>query len=210
VYLVMAKGEIEGSSIRLGAQDMHWQDDIAATGEVGPQMLAELVEYVIIGHSERRRDFGETDEIVNRKLKAVLAQGLKPIMCVGETLAERESDRTEEVLVRQVRGGLKEVDLPGSFVIAYEPVWAIGTGVPATGDTANETIALIRREVAAMFGPERAGSLRILYGGSVDPKNVGEFMAQPEVDGGLVGGASLKVDSFATIAQEAARVKAKA
>ncbi|MFQ6019761.1 MAG: triose-phosphate isomerase [Dehalococcoidia bacterium] len=210
VYLWLARQEVAGSSIRLGAQDVHWQDDTAATGEVGPQMLAEMVEYVIVGHSERRRDFGETDEIVNRKLKAVLAQGLKPIMCLGETLAERESDRTEEVLVRQVRGGLKGVDLPEGFVIAYEPVWAIGTGAAATGDTANETIALIRREVAAMFGPRKAGSLHVLYGGSVDPNNIDEFMAQPEVDGALVGGASLKVDGFAAIVRAAARVKAKA
>ncbi|MBI1884855.1 MAG: triose-phosphate isomerase [Chloroflexi bacterium] len=201
VYLTTAKSVLDGSAIRLGAQDVHWQDDVAATGEVGPAMLAELVEYVIIGHSERRANFGDTDEVVNRKVKAALGAGLRPIMCVGETLREREADRTEEVLVRQLRGGLKEVDLPDGFVIAYEPVWAIGTGIAATGNQANEAIGLIRREVAAMCGPEKGESVRILYGGSVDPGNIAEFMAQPEVDCALVGGASLNADSFSARAR---------
>ena len=209
VYLAAVGEALAGSSIRLGAQDLHWEDDVAATGEIGPKMLAELAEYVIIGHSERRHQFGETDEMVSRKVKAALAAGLKPIMCVGETLREREAERTEEVLVRQVRSGLKGAALPEGFAIAYEPVWAIGTGVAATGAIVNETIGRIRAEVAAMFGAEKAETTRILYGGSVDPANVGEFMAQAEVDGALVGGASLKADSFAAIVAEAARIKAR-
>ena len=217
VYLTAVKSEIEGSRIELGAQDVHWQDDVAATGEVGPEMLAELVDYVIIGHSERRRDFGETDETVNRKVQATLAstppagkQRLKPIACVGETLQERESGRTKEVLVRQVRRGLSGLDLPMGFIIAYEPVWAIGTGEAATPEMASEAVALIRSEAAEMFGSEKADSLRVLYGGSVDPGNVVEFMSRLEIDGALVGGASLKVDSFAGIVAEARRTKAGA
>jgi len=210
VYLWLAREELAGSSIRLGAQDVHWQDDTAATGEVGPGMLAELVEYVIIGHSERRRDFGESDEMVNRKVKAALAAGLKPIMCLGETLQQREASRTEEVLLRQVRGGLQDLALPEGFVIAYEPVWAIGTGVAASGSQANEAIALIRRELAALFGPQVAETARILYGGSVDPGNISEFIVQPQVDGALVGGASLRADSFAGIVETAARLRAPA
>ncbi len=208
VYLGFIREDLAGSLIRLGAQDVHWQDDVAATGEVGPAMLAELVEYVIIGHSERRRDFAETDEIVNRKVRAALAAGLKPIMCLGETLAERQAGRTQEVLLRQIRGSLQQVALPESFVIAYEPVWAIGTGIPASGETANQAIALIRRELSALFGAKVAGTVRILYGGSVDPGNIGEFMGQPQVDGALVGGASLHADSFAAIAEAAARLRA--
>lgn len=203
VYLWLVKDEIAGSSIRLGAQDVHWQDDVAATGEVGPQMLAEVVDYVIVGHSERRRDFGETDEVVNRKVKAALAAGLKPIMCLGETMEQRQSGRTQEVLLRQVRDGLKDVDLPEGFVIAYEPVWAIGSGRAASGPLADEAIGIIRAELAAMFGAAKAQRARILYGGSVDPGNVAEFLGQPQVDGALAGGASLKVDSFAAIVEAA-------
>jgi triosephosphate isomerase len=210
VYLWSIRQELTGSSIHLGAQDLHWQDDTAATGEVGPGMLVELVEYVIIGHSERRQHFGETDETVNRKVKAALAASLKPIMCVGETLEQRQADRTEEVLLHQVRQGLQDVALPESFVVAYEPVWGIGTGVAASGSQADEAIALIRRELAAVFGPRAAEATRILYGGSVDPANTGEFMNQPDVDGALVGGASLRADSFAGIVEAAARLRARA
>src|SRR3990170_8273787 len=151
VYLAAVGEELRGSSLRLGSQDVHWEDDVAATGEVGPQMVAELAQYVIIGHSERRHQFGETDEMVNRKVKAALAAGLRPIMCVGEKLQEREAAMTEEVLVRQTRSGLEGVDLPDGFIIAYEPVWAIGTGTPATGEDAAGAIDVIRQEVAAMF-----------------------------------------------------------
>ena len=209
IYLATVEVALSMSSIKVGAQDTHWEDDVAATGEVGPAQLEELCDYVIIGHSERRHKFGETDEMVSRKVKAALGVGLKPIMCVGETLEEREAGKTVDVLVRQTRGGLEklreprsESGLPDGFIIAYEPVWAIGTG------TAEEAIAFVRREVAAMFGEEKAETARILYGGSVTPDNIAEFMSREGIDGALVGGASLKVDSFAGIVEEAARVRA--
>ena len=137
VYLVAVGEALHGSSLRLGSQDVHWEDDVAATGEVGPQMVAELARYAIIGHSERRQRFGETDEVVARKVKAALAAGLRPIMCVGEKLDEREAGETEAVLVRQTRGGLTDADVPDGFIIAYEPVWAIGTGRAATPEIAD-------------------------------------------------------------------------
>jgi len=210
VYLFTVGVALRGSSIRLGAQDVHWEDDVAATGEVGPQMVAELAQYAIIGHSERRHQFGETDEMVNRKVKAALATGLRPIMCVGETLEEREAGRMEEVLVRQTRSGLEGADIPDGFIIAYEPVWAIGTGRAATAETAEEAIAVIRREVASLFGADKAETVRVLYGGSVTPDNVGEFVSREGIDGALVGGASLKVDAFTGIVRETARAKARA
>jgi len=215
IYLATVEVALSMSSIKVGAQDTHWEDDVAATGEVGPAQLEELCDYVIIGHSERRHNFGETDEMVSRKVKAALGVGLKPIMCVGETLEEREAGKTVDVLVRQTRGGLEklreprsESGLPDGFIIAYEPVWAIGTGTAATAADAEEAIALVRREVAAMFGEEKAETARILYGGSVTPDNIAEFMSGGGIDGALVGGASLKVDSFAGIVEEAARVRA--
>ncbi len=215
IYLATVEVALSMSSIKVGAQDTHWEDDVAATGEVGPAQLEELCDYVIIGHSERRHNFGETDEMVSRKVKAALGVGLKPIMCVGETLEEREAGKTVDVLVRQTRGGLEklreprsESGLPEGFIIAYEPVWAIGTGTAATAADAEEAIAFVRREVAAMFGEEKAETARILYGGSVTPDNIAEFMSGGGIDGALVGGASLKVDSFAGIVEEAARVRA--
>ena len=215
IYLATVEVALSMSSIKVGAQDTHWEDDVAATGEVGPAQLEELCDYVIIGHSERRHKFGETDEMVSRKVKAALGVGLKPIMCVGETLEEREAGKTVDVLVRQTRGGLDglrepqpERELPEGFIIAYEPVWAIGTGTAATAADAEEAIAFVRREVAAMFGEEKAETARILYGGSVTPDNIAEFMSGGGIDGALVGGASLKVDSFAGIVEEAARVRA--
>jgi triosephosphate isomerase len=210
VFLALARDALAGSSIKIGAQNAFWEEKGAFTGEISPPMLADLCQYVIIGHSERRKYFGETDETVNRRLKAVLAQGLQPIFCVGETADERQGGRTEEVLVRQVRGGLAGIEIAPAFVVAYEPVWAIGTGVPATGEMANETIAIIRRELASLYGSELAQSARIQYGGSVDGANIAEFMAQPEIDGALVGGASLKADVFTTIVAEAARLKGTA
>jgi triosephosphate isomerase len=207
VYLSVVGVALRGSSIRLGAQDVHWEDDVAATGEVGPQMVAELAQYAIVGHSERRHRFGETDEMVSRKVQAALAAGLSPIMCVGETLEEREAGKMEEVLVRQTRSGLQSADIPDGFIIAYEPVWAIGTGRAATAETAEEAIAVIRREVAALFGASKAETVRVLYGGSVTPENIGEFVSREGIDGALVGGASLKVDAFAEIARQTARAK---
>jgi triosephosphate isomerase len=215
VYLATVEVALSMSSIKVGAQDVHWEDDVAATGEVGPAQLEELVDYVIIGHSERRHKFGETDEMVNRKVKAALAAGLQPIMCVGELLEEREAGKTADVLVRQTRSGLDSVlrepqderGLPDGFIIAYEPVWAIGTGTAATASDAEEAIGLVRGEVASMFGEAKAETVRIQYGGSVTAENIAEFMSRDGIDGALVGGASLKVDSFAGIVEEAARVR---
>ncbi len=209
IYLATVEVALAMSSIKVGAQDVHWEDDAAATGEIGPRMLEELADYVIIGHSERRHVFGETDEAVNKKVKAALAAGLQPIMCVGETLSEREAGRTADVLLRQTRSGLEGVDVPDGFIIAYEPVWAIGTGNAATPDDADQAIALIRNELAGRCGRAKSETVRILYGGSVTPQNVGDFVARDGIDGGLVGGASLKVDSFSAIVEETARVRAK-
>ncbi len=195
------------TTIKVGAQDVHWEDDVAATGEIGPKQLEELVDYVIIGHSERRHKFGETDEMVNKKVTAALAAGLQPIMCVGETLEERQSGRTDQVLIRQTTHGLREVAMPDGFIIAYEPVWAIGTGTAATVKDADEAIGLIRREVADMYGEAAAQTVRILYGGSVTPENVAEFMAVSGIDGALVGGASLRADAFSRIVEETARAR---
>ena len=209
VYLAAVGEVLRDSSLRLGSQDVHWEDDVAATGEVGSQMVAELAQYAIIGHSERRHQFGETDEMVARKVKAALAAGLHPIMCVGEKLDEREAGSTEEVLVRQTRSGLTDADVPEGFIIAYEPVWAIGTGRAATPEIADEAIAVIRREVASLCGAAKAETARVLYGGSVTPDNVAEFVSLGGIDGALVGGASLKVDAFAGITREIARAKAR-
>jgi triosephosphate isomerase len=209
VYLAAVGEALRDSSLRLGSQDVHWEDDVAATGEIGPQMVAELAQYAIIGHSERRHKFGESDEMVNRKVKAALAAGLSPIMCVGEKLDERESGMTEDVLLRQTRSGLEGVDVPDGFIVAYEPVWAIGTGRAATPEIANKAIAVIRREVASLVGAAKAETVRVLYGGSVTPDNVAEFVSLDGIDGALVGGASLKVDAFAGIAREIARAKAR-
>jgi len=192
----------KGSKIAVSAQDVHWDKEGAHTGDVSPTMLVEAgCTHVIIGHSERRQDHGETDESVNRKTKAALAAGLTPIVCVGELLAEREAGRTEQVLERQVQGGFAGLT-PQDFsriIIAYEPVWAIGTGRTATPEMAAESHRFIRGLVRRQFGEELAAKLRILYGGSVKPDNVGGLMAQEEIDGALVGGASLKVDSFTAL-----------
>ncbi len=193
---------VKGSNIAVAAQDLHWDKDGAHTGDVSAAMLLDAgCAYVIIGHSERRQDHGETDESVNRKLKAALAAGLKAIVCVGETLAEREAGKTQEVLERQIRGGFAGLTPPefSRIIIAYEPVWAIGTGRTATPEMAAESHQHIRGLIRQQFGDETASGLRVLYGGSVKPDNVGGLMAQEEIDGALVGGASLKADSFAAI-----------
>jgi triosephosphate isomerase len=198
VYLRDVREAAAGSTFRVGAQNAHWEEKGAFTGEVSITQVAEDAEYVIIGHSERRQSFGETDETVNRRVKAALAHGLKPIMCVGELLAQRQASETSSVLVRQTRGGLEGVDVGAEFIIAYEPVWAIGTGLAADGPTAEEAIGLIRKTVREAAGGV-GDSVRILYGGSVTPDNIAEFMAQPDIDGGLVGGASLKAETFTGI-----------
>jgi triosephosphate isomerase len=198
---------LANSSVGLGAQDVFWEDKGAYTGEVSPVMLAPLCKYVIIGHSERRQYFGETNETVNRKIKAALKHNLKPIVCVGENLAQREAGQTAGFVVEQVREGFAGVPSLEKVVIAYEPIWAIGTGLAATGPMANEVTALIRKTLGEMFGAQASADVRIQYGGSVTAANIAEFIAQPDIDGGLVGGASLKADEFVTICQVAAQVK---
>lgn len=200
---------LEGTDIGLGAQNMHWELSGAFTGEVSPTMLAELCHYVILGHSERRTYFGETDESVNKKVQAALAHALTPIVCVGETLAEYEAGRTGEVVARQMRLGLDGLSFPAEanppLVIAYEPVWAIGTGRASTVEGASKVVGeIIRPALAELFGAGQAQAIRVLYGGSVNAKNAGEFFADPEIDGGLVGGASLKASEFTQIVQAAA------
>ena len=208
IYLATVETALTMSTVRLGAQNVHWEDDVAATGEIGPGQIEELCDYVIIGHSERRHVFGETDEAVNRKVKAALQAGLLPIMCVGETLEEREAGQMEDVLLRQIRSGLDGVDVPDTFVIAYEPVWAIGTGKAATEEDAVAAISLLRRELASIAGEGTAEAVRILYGGSVTPDNIAGFMAHETIDGGLVGGASLKPDVFSAIIEKTAAARA--
>jgi triosephosphate isomerase len=192
----------QGSDIALAAQDVHWEKEGAFTGEVSAAMLQDAgCTHAIVGHSERRQLFGETDETVARKVQAALRQGLTPIVCVGETLAEREAGRIQEVVERQVERALRALspEEVASLVIAYEPVWAIGTGRNATPEQAQEVHAFIRRQVNASHGALVADGLRILYGGSVKPDNIGPLMAQPDVDGALVGGASLTAASFLKI-----------
>lgn len=198
---------LEGTGIGLGAQDLYWEASGAFTGEISPAMVKEFCQYVIIGHSERRTYFGETDETVNKKTKAALAAGLIPIVCVGETLAENESGQTAAVVTRQVKAGLEGIpaEQAGKIVIAYEPVWAIGTGRASSGENANAVVAnYIRPTLQSMFGSGVAEAVRVLYGGSVKGDIAAEFFTQPEIDGALVGGASLKADDFVAITKAAA------
>jgi triosephosphate isomerase (TIM) len=210
-YLMAVGNMLTGSGVGLGAQNMYWEEAGAFTGEVSPKMVAEFCQYVILGHSERRQFFGETDETVNRKVKAAYAAGLTPIVCVGETLAENEGGKTAEVVERQVREGLKGLtsDQAMTLVVAYEPVWAIGTGRAATSEGANAVLANhIRPVLKEMFGEAVSQAVRIQYGGSVNAKNAAEFFSQPDIDGALVGGASLKTADFLVICKAAAeRVK---
>ncbi|NLX70112.1 MAG: triose-phosphate isomerase [Clostridiales bacterium] len=202
ICLPAAKEALEGSNIKLGAQNMYWEEQGAFTGEVAPGMLKEAgVEYVIIGHSERRQYFGETDEMVNKKVLSAVSHNLIPIICVGETLEQREQGVTEKVVDTQTRAALKGLtaDVADRVVIAYEPVWAIGTGRTASSDDANEVIGYIRKVVESVLGSQAAAQIRILYGGSVKPDNAAELMNMPEIDGGLVGGASLKAQDFSKI-----------
>jgi triosephosphate isomerase len=193
---------IKGSPIALGAQDVYWEVSGAFTGEISAEMLLDIgCGYAIIGHSERRQFFGETDQTVRRKVKAALVAGLVPIVCVGEKLEERETGQTEEVVERQVRGALDGLGSSEGqrVVVAYEPVWAIGTGKTATPSQAEETHVFIRRILSSLFGPSVADTIRIQYGGSVKPENVVSLMGQADIDGALVGGASLDVESFVKI-----------
>ncbi len=207
VSLVAVANLVSGTDIGLGAQDMHWEEKGAFTGQVAPNMVKEFCKYVILGHSERRTYFGETDETVNKKVLAAQKHGLIAIVCVGETLVENQSGKTAEVVRRQTLEGLKSVDatFAPSLVIAYEPVWAIGTGLASSGENAEAVHRdVIRAALAELFGGETAQAIRILYGGSVTAANAAEFFAQPDIDGALVGGASLKVDEFIAITKAAA------
>lgn len=192
----------KGTNIKVGAENVHWAEKGAFTGEISAKMLVELgVEYVIIGHSERRQYFGETDASVNMRTKAALAAGLIPIVCVGETLEQREKNRTKAVIRKQINGAFADIPEEDSkkIVVAYEPVWAIGTGKTATDEQAQETIKNIRGMIAHLYGRKFANRLRIQYGGSMNPKNVAGLMAQPDIDGGLIGGASLKAEDFSKV-----------
>lgn len=191
-----------GTNIHVGAQNCHWKESGAYTGEIAPSMLTEMgVEYVVIGHSERRTYFGETDETVLLRTKAALAAGLKPIVCIGETLSERQSGNMEAVLKRQITEGFKDVtaDELKNIIVAYEPVWAIGTGVTATDDQANDAIAYVRSVFADLYGKDAAEALYIQYGGSMNDKNAAGLLSMPQIDGGLIGGASLVAEKFATV-----------
>jgi len=199
---------VEGTSIRLGAQNMYFKEKGAFTGEISAIMLKNLCKYVILGHSERRQYFAETDTIVNEKVRAALSAGLLPILCVGETLEENEAGNTNTILERQVKNGLNNVAPTRDLVLAYEPIWAIGTGKAATSSQAGNTIKFIREILSTVWNKESAAEVRILYGGSVTGANITELMKQPEIDGGLVGGASLKADEFVDIVRQTAAVKA--
>lgn len=206
-YLMPLAAMLTGTGVGLGAQNMYWEESGAYTGEVSPKMVAEFCQYVILGHSERRAYFGETDETVNRKVKAAFVAGLTPIVCVGETLEENKSGRTAEVVDRQVRLGLQGLERgqAAGLVIAYEPVWAIGTGLAASAEGANAVLAdIIRPALADLFGEDVSQAVRIQYGGSVNAKNAAEFFAMPDIDGALVGGASLKPADFLAIVKAAA------
>jgi len=209
ISLVAINMMLQGSSIKLGAQNMYFETEGAYTGEISPVMLSELCEFVILGHSERRWYFGETDEIVNKKVKAALANRLQPILCVGERLAEKEAGKTEDVINRQVTADFKGIEPVSNLVIAYEPVWAIGTGKAASGEQAAATIQFIRDVLAKLWNKSIAQSLRILYGGSVNSANIAEFISHPEIDGALVGGASLKSEDFVSIVEQTAEIKGR-
>jgi triosephosphate isomerase len=198
--------ELDKLTMGLGAQNVFYEEEGAYTGEIAPRMLKDLrCDYVIVGHSERREYFGETDETVNMKVKAVLRHGMKPIMCCGESLAVHESGETEEFVRNQITRGLEGLspEDTGKLVVAYEPIWAIGTGRTPTPEGANDVCRMIRATVGAMYGPPAAMQLRVLYGGSVKPENAKMFFGEPDIDGALVGGAALKADSFSEIVHAA-------
>lgn len=200
---------VSGSTVKLGAQNMYFEKSGAFTGEISADMLKELgCEYVILGHSERREYFKECDCLINKKLKAALAAGIKPILCVGETLGQREAGQTINVVSSQTKGGLEAISSAdaANVVIAYEPVWAIGTGKTATPEMAQEVHSEIRKVLTSLFGADTAESMQILYGGSMKPENADELLAQKDIDGGLIGGAALKADSFASLVKSAEKL----
>ena len=193
--------EVKDSNVKVGAQNMSFEDEGAYTGEISPRMLKDFCEYVILGHSERRQYFGENDEIVNKKVKKALEHGLKPILCIGETLEERDGDKTFDIIESQLKKSLKNMDKNDmkKIIIAYEPIWAIGTGKTATPEQAEDVHVFIRKVIKKSYGDEIASELRILYGGSVKPDNVKTLMEKEDIDGALVGGASLDAESFSGI-----------
>jgi len=200
--LVQASEVIQNSIVQLGAQNIYWEDSGAFTGEIAASMLLDAgCKYVIIGHSERRQYFGETNQTVNKRIKKTLAAGLIPIVCVGETLKERESEVTEDIIRKQVEDGLKGIDNESmkKVIIAYEPVWAIGTGVTASPEQAQAVHAFIRNLIEQLYDKNIASGLQVQYGGSMKPGNANELLSQPDIDGGLIGGAALKADSFAKL-----------
>ena len=201
VALAAVKHVLQGSNVALGAQNLHWEASGAYTGEISAPMLQGLVEYVIIGHSERRQYFAETDHTVNKKIQAALAHNLIPILCVGETLAQNRAGETRMVVSNQVEAALEglSAEQVQSLVIAYEPIWAIGTGLAATAQEAGDTCGVVRVVGAQLYGQPVADNTRILYGGSTNEKNIGEIMAQPDIDGALIGGAALKVESYSAM-----------
>lgn len=207
ISLLAVSNLLEGTEIGLGAQNLYWEEKGAFTGEVAPSMVKEICQYVILGHSERRTYFGETDQTVNKRVLAAEKHGIIPIVCVGETLAENQAGQTADVVRRQTLEGLKGVSaaFAPKLVVAYEPVWAIGTGLASSGENAQAVHRdVVRAALAELFGAETAQQIRILYGGSVTAANAAEFFAQPDIDGALVGGASLKVDEFISITKAAA------
>ncbi len=206
--LQVVRALLEGSDLGLGAQDMYWEEKGAFTGEVSPAMVRELCQYVILGHSERRASFGETDETVNKKVLAAARVDLTPIVCVGETLQQYEAGATADVVSRQIKQGLAQVssDFAPRLIVAYEPVWAIGTGKASTVENAAGVVEkVIRPALGALFGAAVGGTIRVLYGGSVTAANAAQYFGNPEIDGALVGGASLKADDFVAITQAAAK-----
>ncbi|MEE9400438.1 MAG: triose-phosphate isomerase [Dehalococcoidia bacterium] len=207
ISLTTVKELSKGTSIKLGAQNMYFELTGAYTGEISPVMLAGLCEFVILGHSERRAHFGDSDQIVNKKVQAALGMQLTPIICVGESLEQNEAGETIEVVTKQVRAAFEGIESPRGAVIAYEPLWAIGTGKAARGDQANATSGVIRSIVAQLYSDSVAREMRIQYGGSVSSTNIAEFISQPEIDGALVGGASLKAAEFVGIVEQTAKIK---
>jgi triosephosphate isomerase len=208
ISLNAIKEIISGSSVQLGAQNMYFKEKGAYTGEISPVMLKDLCTYVVLGHSERRQYFNETDAMINNKVKSAIQFGITPILCVGESLEENEKGKTREIVTRQVKAGLEEVEAGNVVVIAYEPVWAIGTGKAATGKQANDTIGMIRSTLHNIWNKNSADMTRLLYGGSVTGENIAEYIAEPDIDGALVGGASLKPEDFMAITRRTAELKA--
>jgi len=209
ISLVAVSELLRQSRVMLGAQNAYYEEKGAFTGEVSPLMLSGLCRYVILGHSERRSLFGESSQVVNKKVKAAIKSGLKPILCVGESLTDNDGGRTESVVTAQLKESLDGILEAVGLVIAYEPVWSIGTGRAASGTQANSTIKMIRDVLATLIGRQIADATRILYGGSVNAANIAEFIEQPEIDGALVGGASLKAAEFVSIVKQAASIKGR-